>query len=86
MGLSVLFQMLALRVALPTSWHAAFICKILGGGFGWLERQLVDGNVVVIRKLTMMCKYCPGGRYAKELRKYVVDGRWRLDTHTASLR
>jgi hypothetical protein len=40
----------------------------------------------VIRKLTMMCKYCPGGRYAKELRKYVVDGRWRLDTHTASLR
>jgi hypothetical protein len=51
-------QMLDLRVALATSLHPAFECKILGGGFGGLERQLVDGNVVAMRKLTIMCKCC----------------------------
>jgi len=58
MGFSVRSQMLELRVALHTSLHAAFVCKILGGGFGWLERRLVDGDVVAMRKLTMISKCC----------------------------
>jgi len=50
--------------------------------FGWLERQLV-GSIVAMHRLTII--RVTGVRVVcKLLRKYVVDGRWRLDT--ASLR